>query len=221
MLLLSDYNVYIFDCDGVILDSNKLKIDAMKNSLLQYVPDIGLVTRCTNYFSRNFGKSRFHHVEVFINEILDTPEENKEYLKSSLLTGYSNQCKELYLKANITPGFIEFILKLQGKKYVASGSEQSELREVLKKRGLDKYFEDILGSPTPKKELIRQIIAKEQCGVKAIMFGDAESDFYSANDNNIDFIFYSPFSNVKDKMLSLCESKDITVIDNYLNVNFL
>ena len=30
---LNDYEVYIFDCDGVILDSNQLKIKAMKQAL--------------------------------------------------------------------------------------------------------------------------------------------------------------------------------------------
>ena len=33
MLIFKDYDTIIFDCDGVILDSNELKIDAMREAL--------------------------------------------------------------------------------------------------------------------------------------------------------------------------------------------
>ena len=63
---LSKYDVYIFDCDGVIFNSNQLKIKAMKNSLEANFSDSHLIKQCLNYFQLNFGKSRFHHIEHFL-----------------------------------------------------------------------------------------------------------------------------------------------------------
>lgn len=218
MLKLSSYDVYIFDCDGVILDSNQLKIDAMKNALSLQFSDAQVIDKCASYFRDNFGKSRFHHVDVFVNELLPIEVEQKESMKNKILEHYSSQCKALYLKADITPGFVAFIERLNGKKYIASGSEQQELRDVFTQRGLSHYFNQIFGSPTPKADLISHILKLENSN-NAIMFGDAESDFNSAHSNNIDFVFYSPFSNVKEKMNALCSSHQLPIIDDFSKVD--
>lgn len=199
MPCLSDYEVYIFDCDGVILDSNQLKIDAMKAALSSVFLDKKEIGKCVDYFRNNFGKSRFHHIEVFVNDFLDLDEKAAESIADTLLKEYSLKCKSLYLSAEVTPGFIDFIEGINGRKYVASGSEQSELREVFQERGLNKYFNSVFGSPKRKSELVSNILEIE--GVRnAIMFGDALSDLDAAVDNNIDFVAYLPFSNVKKQL---------------------
>lgn len=211
---LSEYDVYIFDCDGVILDSNQLKIDAMKNAVSSYTPNADLIEQCVDYFKNNFGKSRFHHIDVFVSEILKVDGSFAEQAKTKLLSLYSGQCKALYMSADITEGFLDLITALKGGKYVASGSEQSELREVFKERGLDQYFDGIFGSPEKKVNHVRTIVNDNKLS-KAIMFGDAVSDLEAAKDNNIDFIFYSPLSNVKEKMLSLCQLNNYRVINSF------
>lgn len=77
MPLLSEYEVYIFDCDGVILDSNHLKIEAMKNALEAHFSAQDLTEACVDYFRHNFGKSRFHHVAHFLDSILAIEEEKE------------------------------------------------------------------------------------------------------------------------------------------------
>ena len=219
MLDLSKYDVYIFDCDGVILNSNELKIDAMKGAVKLHVHDDYLIEKCIAYFCQNFGKSRFHHVEVFVNKILLIEECKKKHVKDSILSVYAEQCRKLYLQAELTPGFIDFLTHLKGKKYVASGSEQQELRDVFKQRGINKYFDGIFGSPTGKSVLIRSILEME-ASYNAIMFGDAESDLIAAQSNNIGFVFYSPFSSVKEKMLSICSTKQLPVINSFEGMVF-
>jgi phosphoglycolate phosphatase-like HAD superfamily hydrolase len=199
---IASYHIYIFDCDGVILDSNQLKIDAMEKALLSIVTDIEKVSLCVDYFRNNFGKSRFHHVDVFVEDILNLAGNEKLSIKEFILQGYSSQCKALYLSAKLTPGFIGFISSLQGKKYIASGSEQQELREVFKARNLAAYFDDIFGSPAKKSDLVANILESDKQR-NAIMFGDAISDLEAANNSEIDFIGYLPFSNVSSKLEAL------------------
>lgn len=210
---IPDYDVYIFDCDGVILDSNQLKIDAMERALSALSFDDKKIAICVSYFSNNFGKSRFHHVDVFLDEILKI-DNNRESIKNKILESFSSQCKKLYLEAELTPGFLSFIEQLSGNKYVASGSEQSELREIFSARDLDRYFKEVFGSPKPKADLIKDILLKED-SQHAVMIGDAVSDLEAAKVNSIDFIFYSPFSNVKKRMAEICKSESYPIINSF------
>lgn len=214
MRSIHQYDIYIFDCDGVILDSNQLKIDAMETALISLSFKKEDVFKCVDYFRNNFGKSRFHHVDVFINEILNV-KQNADSIKLSILEAFSTSCKHLYLEANLTPGIIDFIKCLAGKKYIASGSEQQELISVFKERGLYSFFSGIYGSPTKKMALIENILSLEST-TNAVMIGDAVSDWEAATANGIDFIFYSPFSNVKYNMMNLYKKHGFMVIENFI-----
>ena len=211
---LGNYEVYIFDCDGVILDSNQLKIEAMRNTLKTYFSTPEIIESCVDYFRKNFGKSRFHHVAHFLNVIIDIPLEQRSELECLILKDFSKQCRVLYLLADLTPGFIQFVKQCKGKKYVASGSEQNELREVFCQRGLDKYFDNVFGSPTPKAELIKHILDNEQT-INAVMFGDALSDLQASQKNKIDFVFYAPYSNVQDSLFKLSLSENFPILRNW------
>lgn len=202
---ISKYDIYIFDCDGVILDSNQLKIDAMQKALESTIDESKKVKACVDYFRNNFGRSRFHHIDVFIDQFLELHQTAENKVKETILSEYSAQCKDLYLQADITHGFIDFISKLNGNKYIASGSEQQELRDVFEERGLNVYFDEIYGSPTKKYDLVANIL-KSNNSSNAVMFGDAISDLEAANINNIDFIGYVPYSNVKEAMVELLSS---------------
>jgi len=219
MPLLSKYEVYIFDCDGVILDSNQLKIEAMKNALEAHFSAQDLIIECVDYFRHNFGKSRFHHVAHFLDNIFDIEKEQRKELKHMILQDFSKRCRTLYLMAQLTPSFMAFLEQCKGKRYVASGSEQGELRDVFAQRGLDVHFDGVFGSPTPKAELIQRILEQEQ-NTNAVMFGDAESDMSSAQQNHIDFVFYAPYSNVKEKMIELCHLQQHLIIDDFSTVRF-
>lgn len=214
MQSIHDYDVYIFDCDGVILDSNELKIDAMGRALRALSFEDPIVKQCLLYFRENFGRSRFHHVSVFIERFLHIDNIEKEKIESSILDLYSKQCKELYMVAHVTPGFISFIQSIEGCKYIASGSEQEELRFVFKQRGLDKYFTKIYGSPVKKKDLVSKIL-NSSCSENAVVIGDAISDLDAARENGIDFIGFIPYSNVKDHITDVAKENKYKTINSW------
>ena len=217
MRQFNDYELIIFDCDGVILDSNTLKIDAMKNALSEFELSATKIDECVTFFTNNFGKSRFYHVDHFVDNLLNIELTHVEQFKSNLLASYSEKCKSLYLLAKSSPFINEVLSKSTALKYVASGSEQQELRNVFQQRKLDVYFQDVLGSPEKKVNHVRHVLAKHTSST-AVMIGDAVSDLEAAKDNNIDFIFYNPFSNVKDIMLTLCAKHHYRVINSFEEV---
>jgi len=217
MRRFSEYGLLIFDCDGVILNSNTLKIEAMRNALIDSGITSAEIDTCTDFFKNNFGKSRFYHIDHFAKELLNIESSAVEKFKEGLLTSYSQQCKSLYLLADVTPFVSDVLSTSSATKYVASGSEQEELRDVFQQRELDVYFKTIFGSPEKKVNHVTHILAKHP-STKAVMIGDAISDLEAAKDNNIDFIFYSPFSNVEDKMRDLCLKFNYRIINSFEEV---
>jgi len=185
---LDKYETIILDCDGVIFDSNNLKLDAFRGALNNYNEDV--VNGFIEYFKNNFGTSRYHLAKVFIEDFLKQEFDEKLYQK--ILDSYSDKCVLLYEKANMTKNFLEFIEKYKDKKlFVASGSAEEELKMVFKNRDLEKYFIEIFGSPTKKTKIVKSIVMEYK---NAVMIGDAKSDINAAKENSIDFIFMSEYS---------------------------
>lgn len=211
MLLLNKYDLSIFDCDGVILDSNNLKVEAMKEVLENYLTSKSDIESCIDYFKNNFGKSRFHHINYFLNNFFKTSSLKRENLEKDLIQDFSLKCYLLYQDAELCPDLISVLTRCSAKKFVASGSEQNELRAVFKSKDIAKYFYSIFGSPTPKEVIVKNILDGETHN-KAVMIGDSFSDMLSAEINKIDFIFYAPYSNVKQKMIEECISKNYRII---------
>nr|WP_113867721.1 HAD family hydrolase [Brenneria salicis]NMN92142.1 phosphoglycolate phosphatase-like HAD superfamily hydrolase [Brenneria salicis ATCC 15712 = DSM 30166]RBP61132.1 phosphoglycolate phosphatase-like HAD superfamily hydrolase [Brenneria salicis ATCC 15712 = DSM 30166]RLM28714.1 hypothetical protein BHG07_16815 [Brenneria salicis ATCC 15712 = DSM 30166] len=194
MPLSFDYDVYIFDCDGVILDSNQLKLDAMEKALGEYpVQDVVV---CIDYFSKNFGRSRYHHVEHFLKNIICCRTDRYQQQYDNIILKYADFCLSLYKKAKVNAGFIDFISSVKVDKYVASGSDENELKQVFAERGLDVHFSDIFGSPESKVNNVRKIL--ERGYSNGVMLGDALGDLIAAEKNNIDFIFLSDLSTAPD-----------------------
>lgn len=216
MHLVTKFDHYIFDCDGVILDSNSLKISAMREALtclnLYSKNDIEL---CLDHFKNNFGTSRQRHINYFLSHFLPASENAFE----EILNNYSASCLDLYKQAKITSGFEQFIKQLDGKKYVASGSDEYELRKVFQMRGLSSYFEFIYGSPESKISNVEKILLNTNRN--AVMIGDSYSDYDASIQSNIKFIFYSPLSNTKKEMLELSKEKGFPIIHDWKKLDHL
>lgn len=201
---LKNYEIVILDCDGVIFDSNSLKINAFRSVLVNF--DKILVDSFIKHLRNNFGTSRFHLIKVFIEDFLKEKKSNK--LFDEILDDYCKECVKLYGKAKFTTKLIEFLEHYRGKSFfVASGSDETELKNVFKDRKLDKYFIDIYGSPTNKNQIVNNILLQ---GRNAVLIGDSKSDLLAAQENNINFIFMSEYTTSEEMM----EIKNLNTIFN-------
>ena len=207
---LDRYDVIILDCDGVVFDSNLLKVEAFKKALVHYPVDV--VDAFSEYFKNNFGTSRYHLARVFIEEFLDQGFDESLYQK--ILKDYGSSCELLYIESDYTEAFKIFLQYRQNKKlYIASGGDERELNKVFKAKKIDQYFEEILGSPRKKSDLVSEIVEKNPMK-KVLMIGDAKSDLLASQDNNIDFIYMSQYSLVKPTMKELSHIHGFKIINN-------
>ena len=215
------YRIFIFDCDGVILDSNYFKIDAMRNALIRNNFTNIEVNASINYFKNNFGNSREHHVNEFLKNHKKNDIESSTLAKK-IIHDYSHQVKEMYMDCDLTDGF-DFIFQNFGsfKKYIASGSNEQELKLVFQRRKLDKYFVGIYGSPQTKTNNIGNIIHQNQDVSKdeIVMIGDSVSDYQSARKENIGFLGYLKYSLVSKKMLELSKIHDFKILNHWQELN--
>jgi HAD superfamily hydrolase (TIGR01549 family) len=190
--ILEDYDTYIFDCDGVLLDTNLLKCDAFGKSIEGYPSEI--IANFVNHCKKTFGVSRYVKFKEFLTDFAREPFEEEKY--NLLLNNYSNLCEDIYKSANITPGAVDLLQKLSKLNknlYVASGSDEKELNMVFHARNLGKYFDGIYGSPKTKLECAT-IILKNHPNKRTVFIGDALSDMTTAKKHNIDFIYVSKYT---------------------------
>ena len=70
---------------------------------------------------------------------------------------------------------------------INSAAPQEEIRDIVNKRGIGKYFRYISGSPSTKTEnLNRSLNGKDRSSM--IFFGDSKEDISAADEMNIDFV---------------------------------
>ena len=181
------YQYIIFDFDGVLVESNEIRFNGFRKLFRDYPK--GQVEQLVNYSKANGGVSRYKKIEFFFNTI------RKEPISSKSVNHWANQFSELVtqdiLEARPVEGSLEFLEKYfnQFDFAIVSGSDQKELREVCKGRGIDSFFKIILGSPIEKKDNIATLLSDFKWERnKSLYVGDSNNDLEAAKANNIDFI---------------------------------
>lgn len=206
--------IFCFDCDGVVLDSNKIKIEAMQSALFDCGFKNNEIMTCIDFFSRNFGLSRFVHVKHFLEKILCTDKKDKELIQSSILTNYSEIVSKKYKNSKFCKGFINYLEKLDAPCNIVSGSEQTELREVLKRKNIYLKLDNVLGSPISKKDNLISLKESYISDSTYIYFGDSIADLEAAQDAGYEFIGVLGYSMVADELKNRC------IEENYKYINF-
>lgn len=181
----------LWDFDGVIIDSLAVRDYGFREIFKDF--DKVLVEKLIEYHSFNGGLSRFHKIGYFFNEILKKDIEDKEvkaYADKFSLIMREELVKSKYLILDS----VNFI-KENYKKYnfhIVSGSEHNELNFLCQKLQINHYFHSISGSPTPKIELVKNLLIKESYKKsETILIGDSINDYEAAKENNITFYGYN------------------------------
>ena len=193
---LTQYQTLVFDCDGVILNSNKIKTQAFYDVAKVYGHDPAQTLK--DYHVQNGGISRYKKFEHLLTNILQKPVESQELKK--LLSNFSKEVKIALLVCEVAKNIKKLRDKTKNTKWlIVSGGDQIELREVFKQRGLDVYFDGgIFGSPDDKNTILKNEIGKCNIIGKSLFLGDSMYDYQAATTAQMDFIFLSKWTEVED-----------------------
>ena len=215
---ISKYSSLVFDCDGVILNSNKIKTQAFYE-----------VARCfglehaqalVDYHITNGGISRYAKFEYFITQILNKPFD--KILNQELLNKFAELVNIGLMSCEIIEGLDLLKAHTPDSNWmIVSGGDQQELLDVFKSRDLVKYFEGgIYGSPDNKQTIIAREIEKNNIKNPSLFIGDSKYDYLSAKTANLDFIFLTKWTEL-DNWKEFCYSnglitfRDLIELTNY------
>lgn len=192
----STYKTWFFDCDGVLLDSNRIKSEGMREVATYFSP--GMVDDFVQYHQENAGKSRLVKFDYFFSTMLERKDYQQDFDKAVRL--FADYCFEKMMSCDLAPGLEAWLstLPLESKKYIISGGLQTELREIFRQRKLDSYFDGIYGSPKSKEENIDHLGQGLPPKRPAIFVGDSRYDYEVAKSFSFDFIFVSAWSDFSE-----------------------
>jgi phosphoglycolate phosphatase-like HAD superfamily hydrolase len=176
-----DISAVVFDCDGVLIESNALKTRAFGKTVSEYGQ--GAMDRLMAYHTQNGGVSRFKKFEWFFSEVIRQPLPDGKMQK--LCDRFRQHSFEAVVSAPLVKGAQEVLDMLYTKLplFVASGTPQPELVDVLEANGLARYFDYIAGTPPEKSALLQNIIDTYRLDPSAVlMVGDSLTDLQAARD---------------------------------------
>ncbi len=203
-------DLHIFDCDGVILNSNNLKIAALQSSLEFIEAPSSFIDWATHEFRTNFGRTRAKHFETFLRYaeskgiLMDQEDINVSMQR------YSENVVKLYKDCDVISETNDYIKKLPLSSliFVVSASDQAELRSVLPDKCARLYSSHIYGGPVSKVENINNVMCTTGLN-EASFYGDSVQDAKAAIDCGVKFCGLLKYSADKQALQDFCISKNL------------
>ena len=195
--LINSYDLVIFDFDGVIVDSNQIKKKCIYMSVKKHTSE-SQASEFTEYFVSNNGIPRRIKIEKYFNK----------KRSQKILNDYNKLLKEKESEIKLNKEFLEIIKKIKIKKIILSGGERDEIESILDRNSLADEFEKILCSPLTKDENLKKVKAS----INKLFIGDSRIDYEVSLSNDLDFIFYTKFTQEKHPYSFL--DKNVASINN-------
>lgn len=179
MFAMSGFDAIVFDFDGVLVESADVKTRAFAALYAAFGPEVE--RQVIEYHLAHAGVSRYRKFQHYQETLLGIPytESDGERLSEQ----FSRQVVDVIVGAPYVAGAQE-VLQKHSKcvpMFVASGTPDGELHEIVERRGMAKYFVSVHGTPATKAEILsRLILAHGFSAPRVLMVGDAVADLEGA-----------------------------------------
>ena len=180
----------IFDFDGVLLDSNEVKVSAFREFASNFFSEEAAVA-VVAFHKKNPGKSRF----TIVDWMLDNFELNQPgFTKSQLLDNFSSTLLPSLTKASTATRLEELAAVTGVKSSIVSAAPTNELQYLVRNFGWGNiFYSRIMGAPVSKTRHFESLKGNFELG-EALFIGDASSDFEVARNFDVPFVFISGWS---------------------------
>lgn len=177
----------IFDFDGVVLDSARLK--TMAFAQCYEGEDRAKIAEVIRYQEQHGGIGRQQKFEYFEEHVFGREAEQKRI--AELCERFGNIIDNAMMEAPFIPGARELLEDLLDHipLHVVSGMPDHDLKLVLARRGLQRFFVSAAGSPKKKLSEFQRILQSERCAPsEALAVGDSRTEFDAAVTLGIPFL---------------------------------
>ena len=203
----------IFDFDGVIVESTKIKTMAFGKLFEHEHPE--QVTAIVYYHVQNAGISRYEKFRYIYKEILKRHLSDDEF--QALCVQFARIVMNEVIKAPYVKGAREFLENYAStyRCFVASATPQEEIEKIIEERNSMRFFGKIYGAPYGKSNAVKDILRKEEIEPLAAAYvGDALSDYHAAKDNSINFVARINENETIFEDIDCVKVKDLTNLHN-------
>lgn len=220
---LSTYKTIVFDCDGVVLNSNKVKVDAYFKVAKQ---NGGTDSQAQAFVDHHVNLGSFPRngkIEYYLKNILQeevTPEKIARYIQS-----FEDILDITLMECEIADGLMALKIATPNARWMLlSGGDQAELRRIFPRRSIENHSADkrtladlfeagIFGGPDLKQEVLEREILNKNILLPALFVGDSKYDHQASTSAGLDFIFLSDWTEVKD-WHEFCVKNHVVVCNN-------
>ena len=209
---IKKYKTIVFDCDGVVLDSNVVKTDAYFRTAKNLGATDIQAQALVNYHVKLGGISRYYKFDWYLREVLHKPV--TDVAVQALLDAFSKELEEGLMQCDLAKGLFALREQTDSNWLILSGGDQQEICDLFANRKIAHMFDGgLFGSPNNKDEVLAREIANSNIQFPALFLGDAKYDFEAATRAGLDFIFISDWTEVPD-WEAYCAEHKITVLNN-------
>ncbi|HSH72222.1 MAG TPA: HAD family hydrolase [Methylophilaceae bacterium] len=210
-LNISKYKTIVFDCDGVLLDSNQLKIQAYLDTAIKFGATEQQAKALVDYHVLLGGISRYTKFEYFLREIVKQPVTDKAM--QELFEDFGGEVRRLLSNCEIAPGLAELRSAIPDCRWlVVSGGDQAEIGQIFTERGIADMFDaGIFGSPDNKDQILARELESGNIVMPALFVGDSKYDHIASTGAGLDFVFLSGWTDF-DGWQQYCQSNNIKVL---------
>jgi phosphoglycolate phosphatase-like HAD superfamily hydrolase len=208
--MLENFKIIFWDFDGVLMDSNAIRDVGFERVLSNYPKQA--VQDLLIYHRENGGLSRYVKFRYFFENILkkDVSESEIKELATNFSLIMRSQLLNPELLISDSMNFVKSQFDCGVRMHIVSGSDQEELRFICNELQIAKYFISIHGSPTPKTQLVKDLIdSNGYTKSRIVLIGDSVNDFEAATLNGIAFSGYNNFalSDIPNYIISLNKNR--------------
>lgn len=210
---LKKYKSIVFDCDGVVLDSNVVKTEAYFRTAKNLGATDVQAQALVDYHVRLGGISRYHKFDWYLREVVRQPATAEAI--QVLLDAFSRELEHGLMHCPVAEGLDELRAATPNAIWmILSGGDQQEIRDLFAKRDLAKYFDGgLFGSPDNKDTVLAREQASGHLQMPALFIGDSKYDFEAATRAGLDFVFLSDWTEVADWQ-AYCSQANIQIAPN-------
>lgn len=177
----------LFDFDGVIVESTRIKRDAYATVYQGETAD--KIAAVLDYQRLNGGLGRREKFTYFERHVFGRSADPASIER--LAQAYRDLVYHAVLACPFVQGAIEFLQFARGRvdMHVISGTPQAELVDIIRIRHLDAYFHSVYGAPLSKYDAFARIIAENGYEAASIVaVGDAATEFDAARQLGVPFL---------------------------------
>jgi phosphoglycolate phosphatase-like HAD superfamily hydrolase len=182
-----DVRLLVLDFDGVVIESNDAKTEAFSQVFARFPEHHDAMMA---YHHANVSASRFQKFDHLLSERLQRAGDTT--LRDDLAADFSRRTLDRLEQVPFVRGAREFLAEMSPRVplYLASVTPQTDLDDLLRRRGIAAYFRYAYGCPPwNKAEAVRDAMRRENVpAAQTVLVGDSAGDRVAAASAGVRFV---------------------------------